>query len=41
MTSRVLYNTLFLGNTTIYISSEHCVTGDLRDGVGGMNSPPG
>ena len=37
----VLYNTLFVENTAIYISSGHCVEGDLHDGGGEMNSQPG
>ena len=33
MVITVLYSALFVGNTIVYISSEHCVTGDLHGGV--------
>ena len=36
----VLYSALFVGNTIVYISSEHCVIGDLRDGAGEWNLQP-
>ena len=33
MVITVMYNVLFVENTIVYISSEHCVIGDLHDGV--------